>query len=296
MGPDLHHIRTFIHAVRLESFHKTATYLNLTQPSISDRIDTIETAITKKIFVRTAKGVKPTALGEELYRRCVAAIDAYDEFLRRAELHDGPLVTVGVVEMLVKEALKSIAERMRREKPTLAVRPEIGDKVQLEAGVRSGKLDLAVIAVLEPPIGLCWRPIAQYRIGVLVPSSSDITDLKTIFTRRTSPHRLICPGINGAVYESVLRGCGRLGIRCEASLEATSELIQIAVASGRDFGVCAAIKPNCECPGVRMLVADDFDPITVGILSRADAGPDAQWMINLVADEFGRIGPTLAVD
>jgi DNA-binding transcriptional LysR family regulator len=62
---DLHILLT---VVEHGSMARAATYLNVTQPAISDAVATLESAIGVRLLDRSRKGVEPTAYGAVLLK------------------------------------------------------------------------------------------------------------------------------------------------------------------------------------------------------------------------------------
>jgi DNA-binding transcriptional LysR family regulator len=61
-------LRTFLEAYRTGSITKAAERLHLTQPAASAHIKSLEVLIEKKLFTRHARGIKPTAIADDLAR------------------------------------------------------------------------------------------------------------------------------------------------------------------------------------------------------------------------------------
>ena len=59
-------LRAFLSVVELESFHRAAEALNLSQPALSRRIQKLEATIGAPLLELTARHVSATAVGSEL--------------------------------------------------------------------------------------------------------------------------------------------------------------------------------------------------------------------------------------
>ena len=62
----LNRLRTFIEVYRQRSISGAARALSLTQPAVSQHIASLEAAIGRQLFERSAHGVDPTAAADEL--------------------------------------------------------------------------------------------------------------------------------------------------------------------------------------------------------------------------------------
>ncbi|MGU0160622.1 LysR family transcriptional regulator [Escherichia coli] len=65
----LSHLRTFLEAYRSGSFSKAAElHRASTQPAASQHIQSLETLVGKRLFIRQARGVTATEAADELAR------------------------------------------------------------------------------------------------------------------------------------------------------------------------------------------------------------------------------------
>ncbi|MCF6522165.1 LysR family transcriptional regulator [Streptomyces sp. JJ36] len=76
---DLALLRTFLAVHRAGSFTRGAALLGLSQPAVTAQIRTLEGRLGRPLFHRGARGVTPTAAGEELARKVAPHLDALTE-------------------------------------------------------------------------------------------------------------------------------------------------------------------------------------------------------------------------
>lgn len=74
-------IRAFLAVLDLGSFSKAADALNLSQPALSRRIQSLEAAIGAPLFERTTRHVAPTAVGRSLAPMSRRLLDEFEESL-----------------------------------------------------------------------------------------------------------------------------------------------------------------------------------------------------------------------
>ncbi len=63
---DLHHLKIFLSVFKNRSFSKASRELNLTQPTISDHIQTLENELKCRLFDRLGRTILPTKEAEVL--------------------------------------------------------------------------------------------------------------------------------------------------------------------------------------------------------------------------------------
>lgn len=76
---DLALLRTFVTVHRAGSFTRAAALLGLSQPAVTSQIRTLERQLGRPLFLRRARGVTPTTVGDELAHRAAPHLDALIE-------------------------------------------------------------------------------------------------------------------------------------------------------------------------------------------------------------------------
>ncbi|MEU6974814.1 MULTISPECIES: LysR family transcriptional regulator [unclassified Streptomyces] len=76
---DLALLRTFVTVHRAGSFTRAAALLGLSQPAVTGQIRTLERQLGRPLFLRQARGVTPTTIGDELAHRAAPHLDALAE-------------------------------------------------------------------------------------------------------------------------------------------------------------------------------------------------------------------------
>ncbi len=150
----LDELQTFLVVAELGSFSRAAEKLNLSQPSVTGRIQRLEFMLGVKLLARTTRQVVPTEHGERLRRSAEKALRelrrVVEEFQETAKKHQRT-VTIAITPMLAAVVMPSLIRRFARQNPRVAVR--MHDLTTFEGilnEVRSGRADLAVM-VLEDP-------------------------------------------------------------------------------------------------------------------------------------------------
>ncbi|MFF1915159.1 LysR family transcriptional regulator [Streptomyces sp. NPDC058239] len=76
---DLALLRTFVTVHRAGSFTRAAALLGLSQPAVTSQIRILERQLGRPLFLRRARGVTPTTIGDELAHRAAPHLDALVE-------------------------------------------------------------------------------------------------------------------------------------------------------------------------------------------------------------------------
>ncbi|MFD0342790.1 LysR family transcriptional regulator [Streptomyces sp. NPDC127117] len=151
---DLTLLRTFVTVHRAGSFTRAAALLGLSQPAVTSQIRTLERQLGRPLFLRRARGVTPTTIGDELAHRAAPHLDALIE-ITEAELDEESgvrtLHLAGPPEFTSMRALPSLTPLVAQG---VALRSSFftGAEEALE-GLAAGHHDLA-IATARPRGGL----------------------------------------------------------------------------------------------------------------------------------------------
>jgi DNA-binding transcriptional LysR family regulator len=155
-------LRTFIEAYRLGSLTQAAESLQITQPAVSNHIRILETQIKKKLFVRHARGIEPTAVAHDLARAIGSHIDklemGFNAVQTRAANIAGTLHLAGPGEYLNARVAPLLAALMAHE---IRIRIHPGGKDRIYALLDEGTIDLAITASQPHSRALDYQDIEQ---------------------------------------------------------------------------------------------------------------------------------------
>lgn len=146
MPLNLKQLEAFVWAADLGSFSKAAERLNTTQPNISVRIRSLETALKQTLLERDAGSVRLTAGGRELLAHARNVLNAAEVMLTSTgipELRTGTL-RLGVTELIVHTWLQDLLKGVRETFPNLRVEMTIDLSVNLTQDLFDRNIDLAL--------------------------------------------------------------------------------------------------------------------------------------------------------
>ncbi|MGW1085118.1 LysR family transcriptional regulator [Streptomyces sp. NPDC002596] len=151
---DLALLRTFVTVHRAGSFTRAATLLGLSQPAVTSQIRTLERQLGRPLFLRRARGVTPTTMGDELAHRAAPHLDALVEIAETGLDEESVVRTLhlaGPPEFTSLRALPALAPLLSQG---LALRsPFLANSEEALEGLAAGHHDLA-IATARPRGGL----------------------------------------------------------------------------------------------------------------------------------------------
>jgi DNA-binding transcriptional LysR family regulator len=167
----LQQLRYFVAVAETRHFTQAAALLDVSQPTLSKQIHTLEATLGAPLFERIRGAVALTAAGETLLplaRRMVADADAAREAvedivgLRRGD------VRLGATPSLCSSLVPAVLRRFRSAHPGIALQVTEGSSPDLIADLLAHRLDLALIVASEQGVdpGLDAVPILRESLVV----------------------------------------------------------------------------------------------------------------------------------
>jgi LysR family transcriptional regulator, flagellar master operon regulator len=200
-------IETFLDLMETRSFNRTAERMDLTQSSISHRVNTLEADLNRKLFVRGKGGTVPTAAALRFFDharalqqnwhealRAVEAAGSYERSMRIGMQHD-------VAEVIAGQFLKTVREEM----PGISIYLEADYSIQMNRDLGAGDLDLAVLYTPHHLPDLHYERVGEIvysLVSTCVQAVSDIRREDYIYANYSPAfdraHRLILPDLSAA--------------------------------------------------------------------------------------------------
>ncbi|UXY28643.1 LysR family transcriptional regulator [Streptomyces sp. HUAS TT20] len=144
---DLALLRTFVTVHRAGSFTRAAALLGLSQPAVTSQIRTLERQLGRPLFLRQARGVTPTTIGDELAHKAAPHLDALVEITETGLDDEFSLRTLhlaGPPEFTAERALPVLTELTGEDGQGFALRASFGNAEETLEGLAAGHHDLAI--------------------------------------------------------------------------------------------------------------------------------------------------------
>ncbi|KUM79874.1 LysR family transcriptional regulator [Streptomyces curacoi] len=144
---DLALLRTFVTVHRAGSFTRAAALLGLSQPAVTSQIRTLEQQLGRPLFLRQARGVTPTTIGDELAHKAAPHLDALVEIAETGLDDESSLRSLhlaGPPEFTAERALPALIELTGEDGQGFALRASFGTAEETLEGLAAGHHDLAI--------------------------------------------------------------------------------------------------------------------------------------------------------
>ncbi|WP_170785156.1 hydrogen peroxide-inducible genes activator [Ruegeria lacuscaerulensis] len=159
MRPTLRQLEYIVTVSRLGRFGLAADVLNVSQPSLSAQIATVEQELGLRIFERDRGGVQVTARGEEFIARAQKILAEVQD-LRHAMTSDTPVggrLRLGVLPSIGPYLLPQVIKHVHQERPGLRIVVREENTRDLEQGLKSGRFDMIISTPEDHPNTLQQR-------------------------------------------------------------------------------------------------------------------------------------------
>lgn len=287
-------IEAFLAVVETGSIVAGSSAVNITQPGLTRRIQSLETALGAPLLDRQSKPLKPTALGREVYEHGRRVLRALHDLKAAAE-PQGVLageMRLGVTPSLSETALAGALDELRNAFPKLSLRISSGWSGRLLESVARSQLDAAAMYLLdgvEPPADLACVRVARLPVLLVAPRNLQLPKSPTL------------RDLSGCAWIMNEDGCGfRSAVKhiLESSrlpfhvgVEAQSGELRLSLVA-RGFGIAIVTPPSLSLSSfrdaVKVVDVPEFRPhIQVWLVHRPPAGR-LEEPIRVFGEAFGK--------
>jgi LysR family nitrogen assimilation transcriptional regulator len=149
------HLHYFVSVVDAGSFSRAAATIHVAQPALSQQIAQLEEQLGVNLLLRTARGVRPTAAGEVLYREASSILSRLHQLpgiLRSSSATAEGIVRLGMSSTVLATAPAIFMEQCKAALPNVALRMAVSDSLTIKRRLAAHELDLGLVLEdeLEP--------------------------------------------------------------------------------------------------------------------------------------------------
>jgi LysR family nitrogen assimilation transcriptional regulator len=189
-------LRYFVKIVDAGSFSRAATVVHVAQPALSQQVAELEERFGVMLLQRSARGVRPTAAGDILYKEASAILHQLDQLPSAISPRSGEpegTVSLGFAVSLAPKLVGGVLEECRTKLPKVTLRVSDGDSLSLEDRIGSNSIDLAVLYEDEFATVLTRKPLFRQKMYLI--SRAPLPDQENpISLERIAEMPLVLPG------------------------------------------------------------------------------------------------------
>jgi len=177
---DFKQLETFITIVKTKSFTKTADVLYITQPSVTNHIQALESELNTSLFVRTRRSVTLTQAGSIVYKHALNILASYDEIIRDLDIYSQNLkgtLNICVSSVPRKIILPNLIEKFSNLFPDISFNISNDDSRTVIDSILVGETDFGIVGLKISNPKLIYTQIMDDHI-VYVVNKDAYPDLK----------------------------------------------------------------------------------------------------------------------
>lgn len=149
MASNLEYYKVFYYVAKYGSLTVAAEHLSISQPAVSQSVKMLENSVGAKLFVRTAKGVRPTAEGELLLGYVSKGYEQIQlgekKLAQMLDLELGEL-RIGASDMTLRFYLLPFLEQFHERYPGIKVMVSNAPTPETLQYLQEGKIDFGVVS------------------------------------------------------------------------------------------------------------------------------------------------------
>ncbi|MCK6389422.1 MAG: LysR substrate-binding domain-containing protein [Azonexus sp.] len=271
-------MRYIVALARERHFGRAAEACHVSQPTLSVALKKVEGQIGAALFERTANEVRITALGERIVDQARRVLEEAVKLEEIAESTGDPMsgqLRVGIIYTIAPYLLPQLIPALSRHAPNMPLFLKEDFTANLIPALKSGDLDVIVIALPFAETGLVAQAVYDEPFRVVVPAGHSWCQREAIPAAELDGQHLLLLGQGNCFRDQVLESCPRLSEpdALAHALEGSSlETIRYMVASGAGVAVMpstAADPLKDKEPMVKVLPFSGESPMrTVGLVWR----------------------------
>jgi DNA-binding transcriptional LysR family regulator len=163
---DINLARTFLEIARTGSFNGAAQNLHVTQTTVTARIQSLESMLGCRLFIRNKSGAKLSDNGKRFVLYATQLVESWAAAQRDLPLPSGTerIVCIGGEISLWNPLLFSWMKTLRDRNPELALRVEVGESTSLHQKLERGVMSAAIVHVPEYWMGMQVEQICEEKL------------------------------------------------------------------------------------------------------------------------------------
>src|SRR5437899_2931707 len=239
-------LRGFCYAASLGSVSKAAQRMHMSQPAVSQQIQSLENELAVTLFVRRGSKIQLTHEGELLYEMASTLIEELENLdeqfrQRRSEVDEGHIeVAAGMSTILY--FLPKHVEEFRRAHPKIEVRLQSVTGLEGLQRLRLGLVDFAVGPLTEAAADIEFHPIVSYVPVVITCLGHPIMSKDKLTLEEISRYPLILPPRNLSTWTMVDSTFKKHGLSYQVAMEVGGwEVIKKYVELGLGISIIMSI-------------------------------------------------------
>ena len=230
---DLRQLKYFVQITESGNFSRAAEMLRIAQPSLSQQVKNLEEELGVELFLRHARGVTPTEMGQQLYdhaRRILEEVERVRDVVRSQSDNPSGRVAVGLPTSACRGLSIPLLTAMAERQPRITLRVVEAMTGYLDEFLQMGRLDVALLYDRRAFENVAWTEMMVEELMLFVPPGHPLAAGDGVTLRAVFEHPIVLPGAPNVLRTVIEQFAARHDIKAVAmdcdSLPAIAQLVQ----------------------------------------------------------------------
>lgn len=195
---NLNQLYYFKTVAKVEHFRYAAELLNLSQPSLSYAISTLETELGIELFEKQGRNVTLTKYGKLFLDYVTTALDTLDEGKKQIQFltsENSGHIDIAYVAPLsfhyVPETVRSFLDQPHYQNHEITFTFKQAFTSHIIEGLKSSKYDIGFCSYVEDEPLIHFEPICQQELVAIVPPNHELSSLDSIDLKQLEPYPFV---------------------------------------------------------------------------------------------------------
>lgn len=230
----LNELKFAVALAKARNFRKAAEVCFVSQPALSLAVKKLEDELGVMLFERNRNDVTMTAVGELVIEQATRVIEEANRVKEIARQGNNQLIgtlKLGVIYSIGPYLLPEIIPFLREAAPEMPLIVEENLTSHLEAQLRNGVIDVAIVALPFEVPGIKTTPLYEEEFMVVVPSSHAWANRDAIRPEELADEKILLLNSGHCFSNQVLQACPRLSKNGEVLQGNSLDTVRNMVAS-----------------------------------------------------------------
>lgn len=301
-------LEAFLEAANRGSFRRAADALYLSQPSVSARVQTLESEVGVALFHRTARGVRLTDMGRTFLpfaQRSMETLRRGREVLESVRQTSAGILNMATARVIGTYVLPETLQKFQKLYPDANLHIKVGGSSDVLQMVVDEEVQLGLARFMQHPDVDALHLYDEEAVLVVHPGHS-FTKTRVAAMSQVAQEPLIVydPGDPGSSYfQFINRVCRDAGVTAKVemnldSVEAAKNMVRLGL--GVSFLPLSAVRREVEFGSLTLIDLAEVPPVllpTYLLLRRGqEIGPTARSFLKLLQETYNVEIPVLLED
>ena len=298
-------LEAFLEAANRGSFRRAADALYLSQPSVSARVQTLESEVGVALFHRTARGVRLTDMGRTFLpfaQRSLETLRRGREVLESVRQTSAGILNMATARVIGTYVLPETLQKFQQLYPDANLHIKVGGSSDVLQMVVDEEVQLGLARFMQHPDVDALHLYDEEAVLVVHPGHS-FTKTRVAAMSQVAQEPLIVydPGDPGSSYfQFINRVCRDAGVTAKVemnldSVEAAKNMVRLGL--GVSFLPLSAVRREVEFGSLTLIDLAEVPPVllpTYLLLRRGqEIGPTARSFLKLLQETYNVEIPVL---